>query len=83
MFPFEEPFAGVVGSIPTSKLKRPTLGRVLNENRKTVQKVKEFFTTAWQLIVVGREKFFRFLTRFAKEFVVSLLIFDPIFTNFT
>jgi hypothetical protein len=72
MAPFEEPFAGVVGSIPTSKLKRPTLGRGLNGKRKTVQKVKEFFTTAWQLNIAGREKFFLFLTRFAIELVVSL-----------
>jgi hypothetical protein len=60
MAPFEEPFAGVVGSIPTSKLKRRTLGRGLNGKRKTVQKVKEFFTTTWQPIIAGRGKFFRF-----------------------
>jgi hypothetical protein len=70
MVPFEEPFAGVVGSIPTSELKRPTLGRGLNGNRKTVQKVKEFFTTAWQLIIAGRGKFFLFLTCFVEESVV-------------
>jgi hypothetical protein len=67
MAPFEEPFAGVVGSIPTSKLKRPTLGRGLTGEKKTVQKVKEFFATAWQLIIAGREKLFLFLNGFAKE----------------
>jgi hypothetical protein len=45
MVPLEEPFAGVVGSIPTSKLKRQILGRELNSERKIVQKVKEFFPT--------------------------------------
>jgi hypothetical protein len=67
MAPFEEPFAGVVGSIPTSKLKRPTLGRGLNGQRKTVQNVEEFFATTWQLIITGRGKFFLFLICFARE----------------
>jgi hypothetical protein len=46
MAPFEESLAGVAGSIPTSKLKRQTLGRELNGEHKTVQKTKEFSATA-------------------------------------
>jgi hypothetical protein len=67
MTPFEEPFAGVGGSISTIKLKRLTLKQRLNKIRKACSKRERNFHKHEVTDYYGSPVFLIFQACFARE----------------